>query len=121
MTTVDILITHAFITGESETKIWGLTGRERLKRMLTAFKQFRVVDDPVQLPEQAPAIILRGDHLFDASILSALGKIENDCLLISDEGQPVAMRISDNVLHALTDFKNRIGRTPMRKLAPLYP
>jgi phosphatidylglycerophosphate synthase len=119
VTTVDILITHAFITGESETKIWGLTGRERLKRMLTAFKQFRVVDDPVQLPEQAPAIILRGDHLFDASILSALGKIENDCLLISDEGQPVAMRISDNVLHALTDFKNGSAGHPCANL-PRY-
>jgi phosphatidylglycerophosphate synthase len=97
-------MTNAFITGDSETEIWGLSGRERLKRMLSSFQQCRLINEPAQIPEHELAIILRGDHVFDARVLSALMKAEQDCLLVSDAGQVVAMRTSDKASHALADF-----------------
>ena len=64
--------TYIYILGDSETNIWGLSGRERLQRMLKAFKQTRVIDSPEQIPVHAPALFLRADHLFDARVLMAL-------------------------------------------------
>jgi len=75
--------------------------------MLRPFKQCSVVDDPAQIPVRGPALLLRGDHLFDARVLSALIQTENNCVLTSDEGQPVAIRIDgDDVARALAALMN---------------
>jgi phosphatidylglycerophosphate synthase len=97
-------MTYAFIAGESETRIWGLTGRERLQRMLRAFRQCNLARDVAEIPEGKPVVILRADHVFDARVLSGLMKAERDCLLLSDAGLPVAMRVSGGVPAALADF-----------------
>ncbi len=99
------MITYIYIFGDSETNIWGLSGRERLQRMLKAFKQTRVVDSPEQIPVHAPALFLRADHLFDARVLMALVNTRVNLVLSSDEGQSVAIRITDgNMPHALASF-----------------
>ena len=66
------VITYVHIVGDSETNIWGLSGRERLQRMLKAFTQIRLVDNPERIPVHAPALFLRADHLFDSRVLMAL-------------------------------------------------
>jgi phosphatidylglycerophosphate synthase len=85
---------YIHIIGDSETDIWGLSGRERLQRMLKAFGGTRRVDDPARIPAPAPALLLRGDYLFDAIVLDALIKARTDLVLVSEEGEPVAVRIS---------------------------
>ena len=73
--------------------------------MLKAFKQTRVVDSPEQIPVHAPALFLRADHLFDARVLMALVNTRVNLVLSSDEGQSVAIRITDgNMPHALASF-----------------
>ncbi|MGH8685895.1 MAG: CDP-alcohol phosphatidyltransferase family protein [Nitrosospira sp.] len=99
------MITYIYILGDSETNIWGLSGRERLQRMLKAFTQTMLVDGPEQIPVHAPALILRADHLFDARVLVALINARVNLVLSSDEGQLVAIRITDgNMPCVLANF-----------------
>lgn len=99
------MITYIYILGDSETNIWGLSGRERLQRMLKAFTQIRLVDSPEQIPVHAPALFLRADHLFDARVLTALINTRVDLVLSSDIGQSVAIRITDgNMPRVLANF-----------------
>lgn len=99
------MITCIYILGDSETTIWGLSGRERLQRMLKAFTQIRLVDSPEQIPVHAPALFLRADHLFDARVLTALINTRVDLVLSSDIGQSVAIRITDgNMPRVLANF-----------------
>lgn len=97
--------TYIYILGDSETRIWGLSGRERLQRMLRAFTQTRTVDSTEQIPAGAPALFLRADHLFDARVLAALINTRVNLMLNSDTGQPVAVRITDeNMRRVLANF-----------------
>ena len=99
------MITYIYILGDSETDIWGLSGRERLERMLRGFSQARTVDSPDQIPVPAPALFLRADHLFDARVLAALINTRENLVLNSDAGQPVAVRITDgDMRHVLANF-----------------
>jgi phosphatidylglycerophosphate synthase len=99
------LTTYILIVGDSETEIWGLSGRERLQRMLAPLKQARLADDPGQIPVRASALVLRADHLFDAGVLAALINTQTDFVLASDNGQSIAMRIAEGDVHqVLADF-----------------
>lgn len=96
---------YIHIIGDSETDIWGLSGRERLQRMLKAFSGTRRVDNPARIPAPASALLLRGDYLFDAIVLGALIKARTDLVLVSEEGEPVAVRISGgNVQQGFDEF-----------------
>jgi phosphatidylglycerophosphate synthase len=99
------LITYVLIICDSEADIWGLSGRERLRRMLGSLQKTRLTNDPEQIPPRAPALVLRGDHLFDASVLAALVNTPMNFVLAGDLGQPVAMRIAEGDVHeVLPDF-----------------
>jgi len=105
---------YIHIVGDSEADIWGLSGRERLRRMLKAFGGTRQVDNPALIPASAPVLLLRGDYLFDAIVLGALIKAKTDHLvLVSEEGEPVAVRISGgNVQQGFDEFaRGGDGRT----------
>jgi len=96
---------YIHIIGDSETAIWGLSGRERLQRMLKAFGGTELIDNPAQIPTPASALFLRGDYLFDAIVLDALIKAKTDLVLVSEESEPVAVRISGgNVQQGLGEF-----------------
>lgn len=96
---------YIHIIGDSETDIWGLSGRERLQRMLKSFGETRRVDNPARIPASARALLLRGDYLFDAIVLGALIKAKTDFVLVSEEDEPVAVRISGgNVQRGLDEF-----------------
>jgi phosphatidylglycerophosphate synthase len=100
--------TYIYIFGDSETNIWGLSGRERLQRMLRAFTQTSIVDSPEQIPAHAAALFLRADHLFDARVLAALINTRVDLVLSSQMGQPAAIRITDgNMRRVAADFMDR--------------
>ncbi|HEY6044942.1 MAG TPA: CDP-alcohol phosphatidyltransferase family protein, partial [Nitrosospira sp.] len=93
------MTTYILIIGDSDTEIWGLSGRERLQRMLAPFKQATLTDDPKQIPVGASALVLRADHLFDARVLAALINAQTDFVLASDKGQSIAIRIAEGDVH----------------------
>ena len=66
-----------YIIGDSEVNVWGLSGRERLQRMLKTFKeQVVLVDDLSNISKGSQVLFLCADHLFDSRVLSALIQIK---------------------------------------------
>ncbi|MBX9916085.1 MAG: CDP-alcohol phosphatidyltransferase family protein, partial [Nitrosomonas sp.] len=88
--------TYIYFFGESEITIWGLTGRERLRRMLQTHKDIILTDDVEKIPVTATALFLNSNFLFDARVLSALLGMDKKIALYSDEGCPAAIRTDGN-------------------------
>jgi len=84
--------TYIYIFGESEAKIWGLSGRERLQRMLKATEQISLIDDLEKIPSSASVLFLNAHFLFDARVLTALLGIQKKMALYSSENSPAAIR-----------------------------
>ncbi len=84
--------TYIYIIGESETNIWGLSGRERLQRMIRPIKQTILVDDVEKIPAGASVLLLCANHLFDARVLTALIAMQDIMVLHSDNDIQVAAR-----------------------------
>jgi phosphatidylglycerophosphate synthase len=84
--------TYIYIFGESEITIWGLTGRERLQRMLKANEQITFTDDVEKIPASAHTLFLNANFLFDGRVLAALLSLDKKAALYSDEGCPAAIR-----------------------------
>ena len=103
--------TYIYIFGESETKIWGLTGRERLQRMLKAKEHITLIDDVEKIPASATALFLNANFLFDARVLTALLEIDKKIALYSDENCPAAIRTDGSqapqLLRNLNDNKSQ--------------
>ena len=95
-----------YIIGNSEVNVWGLSGRERLQRMLKANNgEIALVDDLGSIPDGGQVLFLCADHLFDARVLAALIKTQSNLVLNSNNDQIVAIRIADgNVSNVLADF-----------------
>ena len=100
------MTTFVYIIGDSEVNVWGLSGRERLQRMLKTYhEKTTLVDDPGSIPDGEPVLFLCADHLFDARVLSALVQTQSNLVLDSNSDQIVAIHIADgNASNVLADF-----------------
>ncbi len=99
--------TYIYIFGESEITIWGLTGRERLQRMLQTHEHIQLVDDAEKIPASATALFLNSNFLFDARILTALLGLDKKIALYNDEGCPAAIRTDGSqALQILRNLNN---------------
>ena len=100
------MTTFVYIIGDSEVNVWGLSGRERLQRMLKTYhEKITLVDDPGSIPDGEPVLFLCADHLFDARVLSALVRTQPNLVLDSNSDQVVAIHIADgNASNVLADF-----------------
>ncbi|TXI22152.1 MAG: CDP-alcohol phosphatidyltransferase family protein [Nitrosomonas sp.] len=88
--------TYIYIYGDSEVKLWGLSGRERLERMVQSFQHINLIDDPLKTPDDSPILLLRADHLFDIRVISTLIHLEGEIVLCNQAGTPVALRTVGN-------------------------
>lgn len=95
--------------GESPVKIWGMTCRERMVRVLGAMGGVRIVADLAVLHANAPVLILRADHLIDDRLIHYLAATPDMLLLNEDGGEKtaVAAHVSGSIAHqthtAMTD------------------
>tara|TARA_Y100001936_G_scaffold252558_1_gene312728 strand:+ start:14022 stop:15245 length:1224 start_codon:yes stop_codon:yes gene_type:complete len=86
--------TFVYIFGDSEVNIWGLSGRERLQRMLkTHGQEITLVYDQESVPEGGRLLLLSAEHLFDARVLSALIRAKLNLVLESSSKKVVAINI----------------------------
>jgi len=83
---------HACILGDSDVRVWRLTGRERLERSLARLANVEVIADPEDLPAEATLLVLRGDRIYDARVLAALTDGQEPLVLLDSEGEPSAVR-----------------------------
>ena len=100
------MTTFVYIIGDSEVNVWGLSGRERLQRMLKTYhEKITLTDDLGSIPDGEPVLFLCADHLFDARVLSALIQTQSNLVLDSNSDQIVAIHIADgNASNVLADF-----------------
>jgi phosphatidylglycerophosphate synthase len=100
------MTTFVYIIGNSEIDVWGLSGRERLQRMLKVLNEkITLVDDLGNVPDGVRVLLLCADHLFDSRVLSALVQARSNLVLYSNSDQTVAINTTDgNASNILADF-----------------
>ena len=74
---------YVHFINDSPVKIWGLTSRQRILRVLRSAGVTDSVDDLTGLPDNAPVLLLRGDYLFDDRVIQYLVKTPDVLLRIS--------------------------------------
>ena len=80
------------LVGDSVAKLWGISGRQRLQRMLAETKSvFELVENCLDLPEAARVLLVRADYLYDGRVLKALLSFDPFMMLVADDDQPVAI------------------------------
>ena len=89
--------TYVQIIGDSHTEVWGMTGRDRLTRMLEKIDGVMIIADETGLPPGEPVIFLRGDYIFDIRVLRAVTGMDSEFMLHRQgEYAAVAVRTSDH-------------------------
>ncbi|GAB4265010.1 MAG: CDP-alcohol phosphatidyltransferase family protein [Deferrisomatales bacterium] len=63
---------RAMIVEDTPVELWGLSSRQRLERMLRRAGVAEFVEEPSRLPGFGSVLLVRGDYLYDARILTAL-------------------------------------------------
>lgn len=111
---------HVHIIGDGEALLWGLSGRERLRRIVARIPHAVLTERLDGLPAGAPVLLLRGDTLFDERVVHALAVSGAERVLVPTRGAPaVAARIAgaraEAALSALSE-----GRflTELREVTP---
>ncbi|MBK6619119.1 MAG: CDP-alcohol phosphatidyltransferase family protein [Nitrosomonas sp.] len=80
------------LVSDSAAKLWGLSGRQRLQRMLTETQStFEIIENLSNLPAAARVLLIRADYLYDGRILKALLPFDPFMMLVTDDDQPVAI------------------------------
>ncbi|MGB5209232.1 MAG: CDP-alcohol phosphatidyltransferase family protein [Gammaproteobacteria bacterium] len=83
----------AYIMGESGTRLWGLSSRQRLTRQLRQVGDIPVLDTLEQLPVGPPGLkvlLVRSDYLFETRTLAALAQHTNVILVDAEKSHPAA-------------------------------
>ena len=90
---------YARILKESSIPLWGLSARERLKRMLKKAGITVLLEENQPLAETDTILLLRGDYLYDQRILINIIETENVILEYkSSQGtQPVAAYVTSEL------------------------
>jgi len=82
---------HAVIFAETPVRLWGLSSRQRLERILKKMKISSWLDDPAAAAAGDSVLLLRGDYLFDDRLLHNLAKKPGTVLQIETEDGKIAV------------------------------
>jgi phosphatidylglycerophosphate synthase len=63
---------YAYIYGSSDVKIWGLTSRERIEKILKQRRNINVVYNLELIPQKSSVLLINCRYIFDERILNAL-------------------------------------------------
>ena len=100
------MIIFAHIINDSPVQHWGLTSRQRIRRVLDSAGVFAVIDDMASIPPNGSVILLRGDYLFDDRVLKYLVDSQDVLLQISkdQDREIVAARVSSRLAGPAADI-----------------
>ena len=93
-----------YICHESDIRLWGLTSRERLGRMLDRIGIHDSLSDVRSISPGSSVLILRGDFIFDERVLRSLSK-EKNLILEMEPGSdsvPVAAHVEADLAHSVS-------------------
>ncbi|MFZ5493269.1 MAG: CDP-alcohol phosphatidyltransferase family protein [Pseudomonadota bacterium] len=80
----------AVLLGEAPVRLWGLGGRERLRRVLGK-RGIEVLEDGASVPEKRSVLALRTDYLFDERVIDSLIDAPGVALRADGDGPQVAL------------------------------
>lgn len=104
---------YVHIVGNSKVDLWGMSGRVRLERMLSAIKAITVIENLSQLDEMDSVLLLRADYLFDARIIDALIALDKHMVLVTPIGEiPVAIRTNGKDANMMCEVLNEKRTIP---------
>jgi phosphatidylglycerophosphate synthase len=102
---------YAHIINDSLVKIWGLTSRQRLLRVLNSAGVTNFVDNIADVPHNSSVLLVRGDYLYDDRVIKYLVQTPNILLHISKPQTcvPVAAHVgADQASRALGVLKESV-------------
>jgi phosphatidylglycerophosphate synthase len=83
-------VVHARIVADAPVRLWGLSPRERLARLLRRAGVVDVEDAAEPAPAGASVVLLRGDYVYDDRVVTALVRTPGVLLrVMGDEGPTV--------------------------------
>ena len=115
--------TYVQIIGDSHTKIWGMTGRERLVRMLDKIAGVEIISEQADLPSGAPVIFFRGDYIYDTRVLQAVIGMDGEFVLYRQDGATaVALRANtyDANIFDLDHYPEALAKVALNDLVNPY-
>ncbi|MFZ2630383.1 MAG: CDP-alcohol phosphatidyltransferase family protein [Desulfosalsimonadaceae bacterium] len=77
---------YVYILHESPIRLWGLSSRQRLERVLHQGGVTHFVKDISDIPPKDSTLIIRGDYLFDERVINSLIQKPNVMLQTGQEG-----------------------------------
>ncbi len=90
---------------ELDVRLWGLTSRERLERMLKRIGTYDLLSDVRNIPQENSVLLMRGDFIFDERVLRNLSKEKNVILKIESATGPIPVAAHVNASVALSVFE----------------
>jgi len=81
------MTTHAYIIGDSDVVLWGISSRERLGRQIGSIEALTLVESIEELKGADTVLLLRADFLFEVRTLTALMTREG---VLIHEDEPAA-------------------------------
>lgn len=79
---------HARILGDAAVRLWGLSPRERLARLLRRAGVGHVGDAAEPVPGDGSMLLVRGDYVYDDRVVTALVRTPNVLLRVTGDDGP---------------------------------
>ena len=79
---------HARILGDASVRLWGLSPRERLVRLLRRARVANVGDATEPVPGGCSMVLMRGDYVYDDRVVTALVRTPNVLLRVTGDDGP---------------------------------
>ena len=110
---------YAYIYGDNNVKIWGLTSRERMERILKQKKNINVVNSIELIPHKSSVLLINSRYIIDERILNFL--INNANTAISegpniDDVVAINAR-SDKFDNILKLIKKEVGVSELKEIS----
>ena len=106
---------YVCIIHESATRLWGLTSRQRVERVLRRAGAVCLAQNLESIPAESSVLLLRGDYLYDDRVLSGLVEKTDVLLQIGPNDSPVTVAahvMSDKASPALEVLNGSAAITP---------
>lgn len=91
------MTTRAYIIGDSNVMLWGISSRERLSRQIGSIEDLALVETEEALAGSSKVVLLRADFLFEVRTISSLMTREG---ILTHEGTPAAAHVDQSNLAA---------------------
>ncbi len=94
------------ICHESDIRLWNLTSRERLGRMLDRIGSYQFVSDLEEIPPESSVLMIHGDFIYDERVFRSLSNEQNVILGmdVAERAVPVVAHVAASEARAVSEM-----------------